>query len=178
MILDSAHNAFATRPFDEVQVADIASEHGISVGLIHKYFGSKHGLFLAVRAEWLADIRDAQQCRIDEVPAGAPKRDLVVAFVGAFIDAVANLNRPEQARHVLAALAEGGQPWRWGVDKLADIVQPNATVRDHFALVAAVGAARTCAQDWVVRGCPAAERDSLVQVIVDSLQGALGDWHR
>jgi AcrR family transcriptional regulator len=47
-ILRAATRAFATRPFDQVQLDAIAREAGASRGLINHYFGDKRGLFIAV----------------------------------------------------------------------------------------------------------------------------------
>ncbi|MFN8202961.1 MAG: TetR/AcrR family transcriptional regulator [Solirubrobacteraceae bacterium] len=47
-ILRAAAAAFATRPYDQVQLDAIARDAGSSRGLINHYFGDKRGLFIAV----------------------------------------------------------------------------------------------------------------------------------
>ena len=39
---------FGTRPYDEVQIGDIADAAGIAKGLLYHYFGDKRGLYLEV----------------------------------------------------------------------------------------------------------------------------------
>lgn len=47
-ILRAARQAFAESPYDQVTTRSIASKVGIDAALIHRYFGSKEGLFAAV----------------------------------------------------------------------------------------------------------------------------------
>ncbi|NLE81671.1 MAG: TetR/AcrR family transcriptional regulator [Rhodococcus sp.] len=54
LIVDSAGKAFATRPYREITLKDIADDAGVSAPLIIKYFGSKEQLF-----DELVDFRAA-----------------------------------------------------------------------------------------------------------------------
>ncbi|MDO9380331.1 MAG: TetR/AcrR family transcriptional regulator [Nocardioidaceae bacterium] len=47
-ILAHATDVFTTQPYAEVGVADLARRAGVTRGLVHHYFGGKHGLFVAV----------------------------------------------------------------------------------------------------------------------------------
>ena len=48
LILDAAGKAFATRPYRDITLKDIAVDAGISAPLIIKYFGSKEQLYEAL----------------------------------------------------------------------------------------------------------------------------------
>lgn len=50
-ILDAAEEAFLTTLRDAVKVNEIADTAGVSVGMIYLRFGSKHGLYAAVREQ-------------------------------------------------------------------------------------------------------------------------------
>lgn len=50
-ILASARQLFSLRPFGEVSTLDIADGAGVTRGLVHHYFGTKRGLYLAVVSE-------------------------------------------------------------------------------------------------------------------------------
>ncbi|APE11643.1 MULTISPECIES: TetR/AcrR family transcriptional regulator [Rhodococcus] len=45
LIIDAAGKAFATRPYRDITLKDIAEEAGVSAPLIIKYFGSKEQLY-------------------------------------------------------------------------------------------------------------------------------------
>lgn len=50
-ILDFAENAFLGVPREVVKVSDIAAAAGVSVGVVYLHFGSKAGLYAAVRED-------------------------------------------------------------------------------------------------------------------------------
>lgn len=62
LILDAAGKAFATRPYRDITLKDIAEDAGVSAPLIIKYFGSKEQLY-----EELVDFQTGA-----EVLFGAP----------------------------------------------------------------------------------------------------------
>lgn len=74
LIVESAGKAFATRPYREITLKDIAEDAGVSAPLIIKYFGSKEQLF-----DELVDFRSAADMLFD-----APLEDLGVRMVTLF----------------------------------------------------------------------------------------------
>lgn len=60
LILDAAGVAFATRPYREITLKDIAEDAGVSAPLIIKYFGSKEQLY-----DTLVDFSGAAQILYD-----------------------------------------------------------------------------------------------------------------
>ncbi|MGC0366302.1 AcrR family transcriptional regulator [Rhodococcus sp. 27YEA15] len=59
-IVESAGKAFATRPYREITLKDIAEDAGVSAPLIIKYFGSKEQLY-----DELVDFRAAARTLLD-----------------------------------------------------------------------------------------------------------------
>jgi AcrR family transcriptional regulator len=64
-ILRAATRAFATRPFDQVQLDAIARDAGASRGLINHYFGDKRGLFIAVARDIVERIPTVLRTDLD-----------------------------------------------------------------------------------------------------------------
>ncbi|UYP19286.1 TetR family transcriptional regulator [Rhodococcus sp. Z13] len=60
LILDAAGKAFATRPYREITLKDIAEDAGVSAPLIIKYFGSKEQLY-----DELVDFHHAAELLFD-----------------------------------------------------------------------------------------------------------------
>src|SRR4051794_22248643 len=46
-LLDSAWRHFAARPFDDVRLAAVAADAGVSAQTLHNQFGTKEALFVA-----------------------------------------------------------------------------------------------------------------------------------
>lgn len=64
----AATAVFAEKGFDAATTREIAERAGCSEGLIHRYFGSKRGLLMAIMRERAENVRDVLQ-------AGVPERD-------------------------------------------------------------------------------------------------------
>ncbi|OCB53187.1 TetR family transcriptional regulator [Mycobacterium vulneris] len=71
MIVDTARELFATRPYDQVTTAQVAKDAGVAYGLIAHHFVNKRGLYLAVMNEIAAEIAAAQTT----APPGASPAD-------------------------------------------------------------------------------------------------------
>lgn len=83
-ILDVAISLFGERPYSAVTTGDIAEAAGVTRGLIHHYFGTKRGIYLAVvKAMVLAP-------NIDEaIQPGATRDERIERSVDWFLDSVA-----------------------------------------------------------------------------------------
>ncbi|MDR3569573.1 MAG: helix-turn-helix domain containing protein [Syntrophobacteraceae bacterium] len=80
-MIDAAERVFASKPFDEVSMRDIASEAGISHATIYRYFPDQQTLFVD------ALVRGVEQLRslLEEAVAGnrdAPVDTAADAFIG------------------------------------------------------------------------------------------------
>jgi AcrR family transcriptional regulator len=56
LILAAATHAFATQPYDEVNVNEIARGADVAHGLVFYYFGDKRGLYIEVIKDLLAEL--------------------------------------------------------------------------------------------------------------------------
>jgi AcrR family transcriptional regulator len=65
-ILTAAVRHFAERPYDEVRLAEIAADAGVTVQTMHSHFGTKEELFVA-GWHWLGET---EQPRRDSAPVG------------------------------------------------------------------------------------------------------------
>ncbi len=81
-ILSVALRAFAARPYDEVQVDEIAREAEASRALVNHYFGDKRGLFLAVAREIVARTPRAVRTDLGDLPTA----QMVEANVDSWLD--------------------------------------------------------------------------------------------
>jgi AcrR family transcriptional regulator len=63
---------FSDRPYDELLLDDIAAEAGVAKGLIHYYFGSKRGYYVAIVQEAARELRE----RLDTDPSQPPAERL------------------------------------------------------------------------------------------------------
>ena len=72
LILSAARRAFASHPYEEVSLAEVAQEAQASEALVHKYFAGKAGLYAQVlqhAADELAErTRPTTPCRRDRRP--------------------------------------------------------------------------------------------------------------
>ena len=82
-ILVAAVRHFTDRPYPEVGVAGIAEDAGVTRALVHHYFGTKRGLYLAsVRAMMFVPAI------ADELPADVERPERIRAIVSWLMDVV------------------------------------------------------------------------------------------
>lgn len=183
-IRSAAARAFARAPYGQVSVAGIAREAGASEALVHRYFGSKAELYVAVVEEAVEDLAARQRVVLDELPPGVPVRDRVRASLLAYLDDVSAASQgwaaafltpaddPPQARELRRRLRAGY------VEALRQLLLPQQGARGEYALWGYFGFLDGAALAWVGRGCPTDEREPLVAAALGALEGALGDWGR
>ncbi len=97
-ILSVAARAFAARPYEDVQVDEIAREAGASRALINHYFGDKRGLFLAVAREIVERVPATVRTDL----SGLSVEEMVDANTAAWLDSV------EAGSAAFLAFAGGG----------------------------------------------------------------------
>jgi AcrR family transcriptional regulator len=78
-VLDAALRLAEEGGFDGVQMRDVASEAGVAVGTVYRYFASKERLLLEAMAEQQEALRDHL---VRHPPPGATPRERVVAVFG------------------------------------------------------------------------------------------------
>lgn len=71
IIIDAAETEFATKPFNRVNMRDIARRAGISPALIYRHFPDQQSLFAEAYVRGISGILDRIRKRIDESRDGA-----------------------------------------------------------------------------------------------------------
>src|SRR5947209_777242 len=69
-LLVVAARLFSRRPYDEVEVDDIAHAAGMAHGSLFHHFGSKRGIYLAAMEEIVARLRERRAARLRESAGG------------------------------------------------------------------------------------------------------------
>ena len=57
-LLAVGRRLFASHPYDELSIDDLARAGGVAKGLLYYYFGSKRGYYIAVVTEALSELRE------------------------------------------------------------------------------------------------------------------------
>ena len=181
-ILEAAGRCYAAAPYAEVSMAEIAEAAQASPALVFHYFGSKAELFAEMVQASIEQLRAAQAAADAALSPGVPVRDRVRASLLVYLDHIA-----DHPSAWAAPLAGAGEPAEViavrrraraeYVATLADLLVPH-TVRHEYALWGYFGFLDQACLQWVERGCPDAQRHSLVESALGALEGALGDWGR
>ena len=150
LILSAASRAFASRPYEEVSLAEIAEEAQASEALVHKYFVGKAGIYAQVL-----------QGAVDE---------LAERSLGWMAYQILAGHEPGEAARVRQEAREAA------VRALAEVVGGSRGHRDDFAFWGYLGFLDDACLRWVRAGCPDDQRHSLVDAALGCLEGALGDW--
>jgi AcrR family transcriptional regulator len=75
-LLSAAWRHFATRPFEDVRVSEIAADAEVTAQTLHTQFGSKEQLFTTVASRW--GLQEMQ--RRDEAPVGHVREAIEILF--------------------------------------------------------------------------------------------------
>ena len=95
LILSAARRAFASRPYEEVSLVEVASEAQASEALVHKYFAGKAGLYAQVLRHAADELAERTRRADDALPEGSSARRWVHAGC------------PDDQRHSLVDAALG-----------------------------------------------------------------------
>lgn len=178
-ILACATRLFGDRPYAAVSTTELASEAGVTRGLIHHYFGTKRGLYLeVVRAMVIVpDLFDA-------VPATGALATRVERSVDWFLDSVGTHRKTFVA--VTGAEGVGGDPEVERIlaeaddiaaQKVLDIlgVGSDSAVRERErAVIRAYGSmVKGAVREWARDG--ALSRDDVRLLLVHSLLAIVED---
>ena len=182
LILSAARRAFASRPYEEVSLAEVAAEARASEALVHKYFAGKAGLYAQVLQRAADELAERTRRADDALPEGSSARDRVRASVLTYLDFIAERSPGWMAYQILAG-HEPGEAARVrqeareaAVRALAEVVGGSRGHRDDFAFWGYLGFLDDACLRWVRAGCPDDQRHSLVDAALGCLEGALGDW--
>ena len=156
-ILAEASSLFADRDYSAVSLEMIASRAGVTRGLVHHYFGSKRGLFLAVveRAVRVPDdvalIPEGASGAFEDIVAACVRRwmRVIESAGGLWIAADSGGVGGADADAVLSSARDDL------VDRMIDEVPfPESLDRDllRSALRCYAAVARVATEEWLVRG--------------------------
>ena len=182
LILSAASRAFASRPYEEVSLAEIAEEAQASEALVHKYFVGKAGIYAQVLQGAVDELAERTRQADAALPEGSSARDRVRASVLTYLDFIAERSPGWMAYQILAG-HEPGEAARVrqeareaAVRALAEVVGGSRGHRDDFAFWGYLGFLDDACLRWVHAGCPDDQRHSLIDAALGCLEGALGDW--
>ena len=170
LILSAARRAFASRPYEEVSLVEVAAEAQASEALVHKYFAGKAGLYAEVLRLAADDLTERTRRADDALPEGSSARDRVRTSILAYLDFIAERSPGWVTYQALAGHDPG--------DEAARVVGGSRGHRDDFALWGYLGFLDDACLRWVHAGCPDDQRHSLVDAALGCLEGALGDWRQ
>ena len=108
-LLDAAWRSFAKRAFDEVRLAEVAADAGVSAQTLHAHFGTKEALFVAAWQRRMAP----EGARRDRAPAGDIAKAVRVLYdsYDRDGDAVLRLLAQEERIPAVHEMAEAGRRW-------------------------------------------------------------------
>lgn len=180
-ILDAARAAFAAAPYSEVSTAQIARASGSSQALLFHYFGTKADLYAVVAREAIDALTSTQLAANEALPAGVPVRDRVKVSLETYLDYIHShpeswatpLRGGAEPEAVVAMRAEARAA---NVDRLATLLGVHGWTRHTYALWGFLGFLDQACLHWVDQGCPADQRNPLIDAALGALEGALGDW--
>ena len=183
-ILDAAREAFATAPYAAVGVAGIAAAAGASEALVHRYFESKSGLYLAVVAEGIDELLTRQVAADTALGARAAVRLRLATSIEVYLEVISNspvgwAAPLRDTRHDVPAAADlRARARERYVDLLRGILglapdQPRDPAPSDHALHGYLGFLDAACLSWVTAGCPPEQRGALVAMAVGALAGAL-----
>jgi AcrR family transcriptional regulator len=152
-ILAAASSLFAQRRYSSVSLQDIAEAAGVTRGLLHHYFGSKHDLYLeVVRA----------MVRVPDLPerSGGTPRDAWAASVDSWVDLM-ETNREAWLAATRAGETGSDPAMREILDEASEVVAERVlealgfrdAPSDMRAVVRAYGGlAQEATREWLERG--------------------------
>ena len=111
-ILASAWRHFSERPYEEVQLADVAAEAGVTVQTLHSRFGPKDRLFVAAW-RWMANPEGARR---DSAPVGDVRTAVRLIYDSYELHGDANLRLLAQEDRIPAVreMTDRGRAWHRG----------------------------------------------------------------
>jgi AcrR family transcriptional regulator len=139
-MLSSAWQRFCDHPYDEVRLADIATDAGVTVPTLHSRFGTKEDLFVAA---WRWFVRP-QGARRDRVAVGDIQAGICALYDDYEQDgnAVLRLMAQEERSAAVHEMIDSGRAYHrdWVARVFAPVLEglpPAARKRRHVELIVA-----------------------------------------
>ncbi len=167
--------AFGAKPYDEVQIDQIAQSAGVSRGLLYHYFPSKRHFFSAIVQSGYDEILQATQ----PDPALPPSQQLRASLT-AYLDYVES--HPHTYRAIFRSAASPDQAIQDVVNRNLDLQakrilatlgsRPSAKALKHLAIRSWLAFLVQAVLDWLDEGSRIPRRQ-LLDVCVGALAGSL-----
>ena len=111
-IFASAWRNFSERPYEQVRLADIANDAGVTVQTLHSRFGKKDELFVAT---WLWAV-GPEGARRDRAPVGDVRQAVRIIYDSYELqgDAVLRLLAQEDRIPAVREMTDAGRAWHRG----------------------------------------------------------------
>ena len=111
-IFASAWRNFSERPYEQVRLADIATDAGVTVQTLHSRFGKKDELFVAT---WLWAV-GPEGARRDRAPVGDVRQAVRIIYDSYELqgDAVLRLLAQEDRIPTVREMTDAGRAWHRG----------------------------------------------------------------
>jgi AcrR family transcriptional regulator len=150
-IVQAGQALLQERPFDQIQVRDVAARSGVALSTVYRYFASKEHLFAAVFLAWHSTMRSSAP-----VPAGNPEE------AAAWLDRIAHLAIRSYELHpnfypVLVMMSRSTDAHVRAIARL--------TTRDSERIFAEP-----------LQGLDPDDRAAIISVIGSTLHVSLGNW--
>lgn len=180
-ILQAAREVYSEQPYGTVPTAVIAKACGASPSLVFHYFGSKAGLYAEVIRGALGELEAAQEQAISALSPGVPVRDRVREALSVYLDHIAAgptfwgvpLRGGEEPPEAQAVRSEARARY---MERLGELLGVGTFPRHLYAIAGFYGFIDQACARWVQQGCPADQRDLLLDAALGALEGGLGDW--
>ena len=172
-LLDTAEVLFAENGYEQTRIADICSAAGVAKGLFYWYFPTKESLFAELVRTMRHELRRAQAAAMD--PAADPLTRIrqgsaaSVRFMAEHRSYFALLD-VERGHAVAELLREGSDVYAADIVRLVVEAQEAGLADDGDPRLHAVGVM------GAVSSFSHALRNAAVDVDVDGLAEAVGDW--
>jgi AcrR family transcriptional regulator len=178
-ILRAAGAAFAAQPYPQVSVAGVAESAGASEALVHRYFGSKAGLYVAVLELAREGLLARQRAAAEALGPSAGGRERLAEAIRVYLASI----REWSAAWSAALLDPSGEPAEAAALRhrhrelhlrlLRDLLDLPDTPAVRYALGGYLGFLNAATLAWVEGGHPAGDADLLVDQCLAALGGAL-----
>jgi AcrR family transcriptional regulator len=137
-ILTAAWSQFAGRPYEDVRLADVAAEAGVSVQTLHAHFGMKEGLFVAA---WRHTI-GPEGARRDAASVGDVRGAVHLLYESYELrgDAALHLLAEEDRIPAVREMTDAGRAWHraWVERTFAPLLEGLADPEREHRLIALV----------------------------------------
>lgn len=172
-ILATAWRHFSERPYDDVRVAEVAADAGVSVPTVHAHAGTKDELFVA---SWVARMTP-EGARRDSARVGDVRGAIRVLYDSyeADGDAVQLMLAQEHRIPAVHAMAESGRAWHrdWVARTFAPFLEGLSGARRERRLIALVVA--TDALVWkLLRREMKLDRKAAERIVADMVNATKG----